>query len=278
MKAPERAPETRKATVLQMGPQPAGFLSRYLLALTPLVLIGVSVITTGFMQGLLTGSFTSAMQGPAGAVVAGMADIIEITILLIAPVGIYLTFVLIGWMIRSTEIWAGSALALGLATLWGAILVTITPETSLNPVLDLLSWIAYLASPASSAAFIIILAWIELTRRSIRYTITREHLGMKGGIWKSEEHHLPWHQIGGLVMEQSLPEKLTGTGTIIPLEKGENTGRDRKAGKGLFRSPLDCLCGVKEPGLILEFLQELVARSHGAREEPASPSGGPESR
>jgi hypothetical protein len=275
MEAPERPPVTRKAIVLQTGPHPAGFLTRYLLALTPLVLFGTSAIVTGLMQGFLGGSSTSSMQGPAGTVLAQMGGLMEISVLLTAPVGIFLTFILIGWMMRSTEMWAGSALALGLATLWGTALATLSPETSMNQLLDVLSWIAYLIGPASFVAFIMVLTWIEFTRRSTRYTITRENLVLKGGIWKKEEHIIPWHQIGRLVMEQNLVEKLSNIGTIIPVPAGSPVPAGRRgqagAGKEVSRSPLDCLCGVKEPGLIMEFLQELITQPREEGEEPASP-------
>jgi hypothetical protein len=278
MVAPERPPVTRKALVLRTGPHPAGFLSRYLFAFTPLVLFMVSFILTGLMRGLLGGSFTSAMQGPAGAVLAGMADLMEVSILLAAPVGIYLTFVLIGWMIGSTEMWEGSALALGLATVGGIVLVTISPETSLNRVLDLLYWVAYLAGGASLVTVILVLGFTEQFRRSISYTITREGLFLGGGVFRQQEHMLPWHQIGGLLLEQGLLGKLSGTGTIIPLGKGEAAGEGRKAGKGISRSPLHCLSGVKEPGLIMEFLRELITRPRGEVEEPALPAEGAGSR
>lgn len=260
MEAPERPPGDRKAVLLRTGPDPKGFLSRYLLALTPLVLFGVSVIATAMMRGFLTGSFSSAMNSPLRGLLAGMEDLMEMTVLLTAPVGVYFTFVLIGLRVRSTEMWTGSALALGLSALGGFLLFTLSPDRSVSPSLDLLYWIAYLAGPASLVAVILVLGFTEQYRRSITYTIGREGLILGGGIWKRREHLLPWHQIGSLVLEQGPLEKRLGTGTIVPLVTGGPGSTGRKAGREPSRSPLECLSGIREPDLVMEFLQELISR------------------
>jgi hypothetical protein len=286
MEAPERPVVTRTAVVLQTGPHPAGFLTRYLLAFTPLVLLGVSVIMTGLMRDVVRGSLSPILHGTAGSILAGMGigELIEISILLTAPVGIYLSFVIIGWMIRSTEMWAGSAIALGLGTVWGIALMGISPETSLSQGLELLTWITSLMGPASVVATLMVIAWIDFSRRSTRYTITRENLVLKGGIWRKQEHVLPWHQIGRLVMEQNPVERLFNTGTIIPVAAGSPGPAGRRggglagAGREISRSPLDCLCGVREPGLVMEFLQELVTRSRETGQETPLKEEGPESQ
>ena len=76
---------------------------------------------------------------------------------------------------------------------------------------------------------------------------------------------LPWNRIGSLVLEQNPVEKLFNTGTIIPVaagdpgQDGEHRGGRGGGRQGLTRSPLTCLVGVKEPGLVMEYLRELIA-------------------
>ena len=267
MKAPSRTTGAGKTAIYETGPDPRGYLFRYLLALTPLVLYAVSAITLSMMRGYL-GGFTPLVRGPVGALMPGMGDLMEMSVLLTATAGIYLTFVIIGWMVRSAEVWAGSALALGLASLAGLILSTVSPDRTLSPALDLLYWIAYLIGFASVAAVIVVLAWIELSRRSIRYIITAEGVILRGGIWKQQENLLPWPQIGQLVMEQNPVEKHLNTGTVIPVRTGNPAMAGGKKGHGkggeeLSRSPLDCLFGIRDPELVMALLQKLSSESPG---------------
>ena len=274
MEGPGRAMGAGKTAIYETGPDPVGYLPRYLLALTPPVLFAASVITTNVMRDYF-GDFSPAMGGPVGALLPGMGELVEMSILLTAPVGIYLTFVVIGWMVRSTEIWAGSALALGLASLWGVILATVSPYPSVSPALGLLYQVADLIGPASLAAMLIILAWIELSRRSIRYSVTSEGVILRGGVWKLREHMIPWHQIGRLVMEQNPVEKLLNTGTVIPVGTGSPVpaiGRKGagKAGEDLSRDPLECLAGIRDPELVMALLRKLASQSPGGMGAPAS--------
>lgn len=278
MEAPESPRVTRKAVLLRTGPDPRGFLSRYLLALTPLVILAASVIVTGMMRAYITGTFSSALSGPAQALLPGMGDLMEMAILLTAPVSLYLTFVIIGWRAHSLEMWTGSALAMGLAGLAGYLLFTTSPDVGVSPALDLLYWIAYLTAPASLIAVILVLGFVEQYRRSISYTIAREGLVLQGGLFRKKEHLLPWHHIGGLVMEQGFLGKRLGTGTIIPLVTGNPGATGGASGKEPSRSPLDCLSGIREPALVMEFLRELVARSRGADEELTPLAEDPEGR
>jgi len=261
MGAPDQPQAVGKAVILRTGPDPRGFVSRYLLALTPLVLCLVSVILTSLMRGFLGGSFTPAMSGPAGSLLAGMGDLMEMGILLIAPVGVYLIFVILGWEIRSTEMWAGSILALGLSSLAGLLVTILAPDMSLSPALDYLYWIAYLIAPVSLVVVILVLGFTEQFRRSISYNITREGLVLRGGIWKQKEHIFPWNQIGELIMEQNPVGKFLGTGTIIPLGRGGAAAGGGTVWGEISRSPLDCIFGVREPVLLMEFLRELISRS-----------------
>jgi hypothetical protein len=268
--------EANKTVILVTNPDPRSFLSRYLLALTPLLLAAISVITTGALYGFLD-AFVPNLSGPVGTMLPDMSAMIDITVLLAAPVSIFLLFVIIGWTMRYREMWTGSALALGLSSLAGTLLVIFFPDASMNRILDLLSWIAYLILPASAVAVIIVIAWTEKFRRSISYSVTNEGVIMRGGVWKRQEHVLPHHQIGRLVMVQDPIMRILHTGTIIPIVTQvpavgarNDAANVAKAGQEASRHPLDCLYGVRDPEKVMALLEQLILRPVGRGEEQVS--------
>jgi uncharacterized membrane protein YdbT with pleckstrin-like domain len=268
--------KVNKTVILVTRPDPRSFLSRYLLALTPLLLAAISFITTAALYGFLD-AFVPNLTRSVGTTLPDMSAMIGITVLLTAPVSIFLLFVMIGWMMRYTEMWTSSALALGLSSLAGTLLVIFFPDTSMNRILDLLSWIAYLTLPASAVAVIIVIAWTEKFRRSISYSITNEGVMTRGGVWKRQERVIPHHQIGGLVLEQDPIMRLLHTGTIIPVvTQGPGAGARKeianaaKAGQKASRHPLDCLYGIREPEKAMALLEQLISRPAGRGEEQVS--------
>jgi hypothetical protein len=271
-----RTPGTgNEQIVMETGPDPRGFLPRYIPALTPLFLAFVTLLATAAL-GDMTAGFPATIPTPMGNLVPGMGDLVEMLVLLTAPVGIFSLFVLIGWAIRSTEMWASSALALSLSSLGGIFLVTFFPVPSMSRIMDLLTSIAYLILPASVVAIIIVLAWTEKFRRSIRYTITYEGLISKGGIWGQQERVLPHHHIGKLVMDQGMMGRLLDTGTIIPVGAAQR-GPGPADMREFSRNPLDCLYGVREPEKIMTVLDLLISES-GGRVERQVPDPGKTSR
>ena len=275
--------------ILATNPDPRGFFFRYLMAATPLLLAIVSAIATAAIYGFM-GGFTSGLGGTIGSSIPGMGDMVDITVFLTAPIGIFALFAMIGWMMRFTEIWTSTGLALGLSSLAGVLLVVFFPDKTMNRITDLLSWIAYLIIPASLVAVLIVLAWTDKFRRSIRYTITNEGVITSGGIWKRQEHMLPHHQIGRLVMEQDLVGRFFRTGTIIPIGtaqwgsemslRGMGVGGQKdnvnvglgyaKTRQEVSRYPLDCLYGVREPEKIMAVLGQLISRPAERGEEQVS--------
>jgi len=271
-----QAPGTNKTVILVTGPDSRSFLAKYLLALTPLLLVVISFITTAALRGFLS-AFTPSLSGPVGKILPGMGEMMEMTVLLTAPVSVFLLFVIIGWMTRLPEMWTSSALALGLSSLGGIFLVIFFPVTGMSQIMDLLTLIADLILPASVAAVIIVLAWTEKFRRSIRYAVTNEGVVTSGGVWKRQEHILPHHQIARLVMEQDMIMRLLHTGTIIPVvTQGPGSGARKEAvnggkgGQGASRHPLDCLYGVRDPEKIMALLEQLILRPAGRGEEQVS--------
>jgi hypothetical protein len=267
-----RTPSAGKAPViLETNPDPRGFLSRYLLALTPLFLLLLSLVTTAVIRGFTAG-IPASIPTPMGNLFPGMGDMVEMLVLLTAPIGIFSLFVLIGVAMKFTEMWTASALALGLSGLGGLLLVTLSPDPSLNRIMDFLYWIAYLIGPASGAAVVLVLAWAEKFRRSIRYTITGEGVITRGGIWRQQEHLLPLHQIGKLVLEHGMVGRLLDTGTIIPIGMAQRGPGPAGARQELSRNPLDCLYGVREPEKVMALLNRLISPPAGQR-DASLPSG-----
>ena len=285
-----RTPGTGRAPIiLETNPDPRGFLSRYLLALTPLFLLILSFIATAGIRWFLS-LFPTGLANQMSNFLPGMGDMVEMTILLASPVGIFTLFVMAGWILRFTEMWTSSALALGLSSLAGFLFVTLSPDTSLNSILDFLYWIAYAMLPASVAAAIIVIVWTEKFRRTIMYTVTGEGVITRGGIWRMQEHMLPHHQIGRLILEQSPLGRRLHTGTIIPVGTAQWGSEMSIRGLGLSgqkdnvsvglgyakarqeasRSPLDCLYGVRDPEKIMALLQQLVSRPEERGEEQVS--------
>lgn len=273
MEGSVRAPGTGKPqVVMETGPDPRGFLPRYLLAFTPLFLGFVSLFTTVALRGFVAG-FPMSVPTPVGNIAPGMGDMVETLILLTSPIGIYLLFVMIGWAIRSMEMWGSSTLALGMSSLGGIFLVTFFPVPSMSKIMDLLNSITYLILPASYITAIIVLAATEVYRRSIRYTITYEGLIAKGGIWRRQERVFPHRQIGKLFMDQGMAGRLLDTGTIIPIGAAQAGPGGAKAVRELSRKPLDCLYGVREPEKIMTVLELLISDSGGRVERQVTDPG-----
>jgi hypothetical protein len=181
---------------------------------------------------------------------------------------------------------------IGLGVVAGLLLVkgVGAPALSTNNPMDLLQWTGFLIQPFSVIAVIIVIAWTEKFRRSIRYTITKAGVRIKGGVWKQQEHMLPHHQIGRVVLEQDQLGSIFHVGTIIPVGttpwgseisvRGMGVGGQKdKVSAGLgyaktrqegSRYPLDCLYGIREPEKAMALLEQMIYRPAEREEEQAS--------
>ena len=250
-----------------MRPVRWGFLPRYLLAFAPLVILGISLATSALLSGLVEG-FTTSLPGQVRTVIASMNELMEMSVILTAPVGIYLTFVIIGWTMKVTEIWTGSAVALGLSGLGGLLFATFSPDRALSPLLDLLFWLAYLIVPASIAATFILVVWAEESRRFLSYTFTGEGILIRSGIWKKRAGLIPYSQVRKVIVEQGPVGRYTHTGTIIlhGMASGDPaTGKD--SGKEASHHPTDCLYGISDPGKVGALLEKLISLQQVVEED-----------
>jgi hypothetical protein len=282
--------------LLITSPVPKSYLYKYLMALMPAMLVIISIFLRDLLKGmfatassLTTSMISSAIPGNMNPIAAsmnqysaGMTDITSITILFIAPVGLFIIFASIGWAMRLTEMWTGCVLTIVFSAITGFVLAHDASSTGFSSayLLTLLQWIAFLVQPFSVLAILISIGWTEKFRRSVRYTITREGIWIKGGIFKVQEHMIPHHQIGRIVLEQDFFGARYNYGTIIPqtiTRWGAETAirgfgaSGQKDTMGLLvgyargreeasRYPLDCLYGISNPQQAQRLLENLICR------------------
>jgi hypothetical protein len=262
--------------LLETHPSPGGFLSRYLLCLTPLVLAGISVLVLTCLQSMLAVSSPSIVHS-LETIVPELPAFIQITALLIAPVGIFLLFIYIGDAINHPEIWIGAALTLLLSGLGAVLQVQImsAPAVSTPYLLTLFQWIAYLVQPASCIVSVLLLIGTELFRRSIRYTILRDVVRITGGVWTPVEHLISYKQIGRIMVKQNRFNRSIHVGSILfsgAMYHGMDSSRNGTAassgmGTGYTlvspeetHSPLDCLYGIRDPEKVKDVLEQKVLK------------------
>ena len=263
--------------LLETYPSARGFLSRYLLCLTPVVLAGFSVLVLTFMMNMLSESSASVVRS-LGTIAPELPAYIEITILLIAPIGIFLFFIFLGDLTSHAEIWIGAALTMLISGIGALYIVMTSAEPTLTTpfLLLLFRWIAYLVQPASVAATVLVLLGTELFRRSIHYTLYGDLVRITGGIWTPVEHLIAYKQIGRIKLKQNWFNRLIHVGSILfagAMYHGMDAGITDSSGlpgtESLLsgytlvspesvHSPLDCLYGIKNPEQAKELLEQKV--------------------
>jgi Bacterial PH domain len=198
-------------------PAPRGFIYKYILGLTPLFLAALSIIVLTVMINAGK-SFPTSLVGPLGTIIPDLPSLIEIYVYLIAPIGIFLFFIFLGDAMNRPEVWSGAGLTLLLSVIGGLVLVYDMgiPVLSTRYLLTLLQWIAYLIQPFSVIAMLIVISGTELFRRSIEYTITRDVVIIKGGLWNLTENVIPLHQIERIFVVQGHLGHFLHFGTIVP--------------------------------------------------------------
>mgnify|MGYP001227057241 CR=1 FL=1 len=287
--------------LLISGPEKKSFVFKYFLAFTPCILVLVSIIARYFLD-IITRIFsvavTSAISSPMNSTLSStemslllpdsMTNIgssvsygTNVTVLMIAPVGIFVIFAAIGWSLRIAEMWTGVALTLVLSGIVGLLLVIVTGTGVVQDnFLRYLEWIAFLVQPFSIIATLIVLIWLEKFRKSIHYTITDIGVSYRGGLFKKQEHLIPHSQIGRVVLEQNFLGTRYNFGTVIPISStrwGEETsfrgigatGQKDNFGGGIMfgkgreeasRFPLDCLYGIPDPGNAQRILTQFISQ------------------
>jgi membrane protein YdbS with pleckstrin-like domain len=287
------------AILLSTNPERTSFLFKYLMAFSPIVLVIVCVFVRMILERMFqigSSSFISVVPDMMSGYTTGALNqyaspityATSLTILMIAPVGIFIFFASVGWSMRLTELWTSTSLTLGLSGVAGMIMTALAgvSPASGNYLLLLLQWIEFLVQPFCFVAAVIVILATEKFRRSIRYTITREGLWIRGGFLSVQEHMVPHGQIGRIVFEQDFLGSMFNYGTLIPQSMtrwGQEmslrgigaAGQKDSFGAGIgfakgreegSRYPLDCLYGIADPKRAQAILTELICR-HDKRED-----------
>ena len=257
-------------------PAPRGFIYKYILGLTPLFLTALSLIVLNVM--LEAGkSFPHSLVGPLGTIVPDLDIFVQMFAYLIAPVCIFLFFIFIGDVLNRPEIWTGAALSLILSVIGGLVYMGIS-TFSTSYLFDLLRSIAYLIQYFSVLASLIVILGIELFRRSVTYTITRDVVIITGGLWNLAENVIPLHQIKRIVLVQGHLGQFFHFGTIVPAglvfgitqvdmreqyAVGDALHPDTETASALrweqgAQNPLVSLYGIRDPGNVKERLEKAI--------------------
>jgi hypothetical protein len=292
-------------TLVVTRPVAMSFVFRYLMAFTPLLLVAVSLGIRGLQESLYLGAShlvpelapipsghataasASAMSqylSSMNAYTTGINEITAISVLLVAPVGIFLLGAGTGAGFRLTEMWTSTSLTL-LLSAGTAVALAGSPAFTAAYGILLLQWIAFLVQPFCIIASLIVFWYADKFRRSITYTITPLEIRIQGGVVHHVDQTFPHRGTGGIVLEQDLLGTRFNYGTIIPRRMmlppvtSPSSGRDLSGlkdltGYGNFpggnlrdltHDPLDCLYGIPDPETTRRILVNILS-PHSVRE------------
>ncbi|WP_321507983.1 PH domain-containing protein [uncultured Methanoregula sp.] len=298
---PATPPETASATegpvspdnnedlvLLTTHPDPRSFIYKYVLACFPIVLVILCIFIRSLLGGV-TQALIPGIPGSFSMVVPTVTSFANLAVYLVAPVGIFVIVAGIGWTLRFTELWTSTLITLLLSIVVGMLIMSGTgiPLISERYVSGVLHWIAYLVQPFCLLSAVMILGWTEKFRRSITYTLLKENLVIRGGVWKHQEHLIPHHQIARVVLEQDFFGRMFNYGTVIPQSisrwgaetslrgvgssgQKDNIGAMIGFAKGreeASRYPLDCFFGIPDPRIAQELMKQLMLRPASREEE-----------
>ena len=264
--------------ILTTRPAARGFIYKYLLGLTPLVLTGLSLLALALLRDLVE-EFPPYLVQPLQTVVPDLPQLIEICVLVLAPVAIFLFFIWFGDYIHRPEIWIGAGLTLFLSLIGALIMVQGTefPILTTGYLLSFFLWVAYLVQPFSVVAAAIVIAGTEAFRRSLNYVLARDAILITGGIWHPAENVIPLHDLEGIGFVQGRLGRLLNFGTVVPagkvfgLTEIDMTGHEQgdtqhpvtsqvtsvRWEKG-SHDPLVCLYGVLNPGDVKSRIEKMM--------------------
>ena len=268
--------------ILMTQPAPRGFIYKYFLGLTPIILTGLSLLALPVLHDIVRGLPLSPVNS-LNIVVPDLPQLIEICVLILAPVAVFLFFIWLGDVIRRPEIWIGAGLTLLLSIAGAVVKVQGTglPILSSGYLLTLLQWVAYLVQPFSVIVAVVVIAGIEAFRRSLHYTLTRDVVIITGGIWNQVENVIPLHQIERIVLMQGRLGHALNFGTVVPagkvigLSEADMTGRHEQGNmlhpdtdqvttvrwKRGSHDPLLCLYGILNPDDVKARIEKAMQKT-----------------
>jgi len=273
----------KKVEIISTRPSILGFLRKYLLCMTPMFALLIYYLITPLF-GYLANTVFTPVAGFVNFVMSAMnipQDVVNSIAGFVSFLLILFIFLLVSWVLRSTE----ASGAIGLALIMPLILAVVEVWSSQPVTADTLKlaasvMMAYRDNFLTGVflAVAILLIRTEIYRRSIRYTITDTGVSISGGIWRKQEQTMPYNQIGRVVLEQSLFGRLLNYGTVIPVgvaewgaeyytrEVGTEVEGDRISAevsyartlKEVSRDPLKCLYGVRKPNEIKTIIEKMI--------------------
>jgi len=201
-------------------------------------------------------------------------------IFLISPIGLFVFLLIVGWVFYIRELWAGILTVLVLSLICAGITLMGMSFLAFDYYPRMIELLAFYIPIFSFIVSVVMVCLTELYRRSIQYTITNVGVKMRGGIVQTEEHLLPFNQIGRIILEVGILGKLFNFGTIVPVglaqwgselnihgasvggQKGNISGGVlyAKARQEVARTPLNCLFGISRPQETQKILEDHIAK------------------
>jgi hypothetical protein len=112
--------------ILTTRPAARGFICKYLLGLTPVFLAGLSLLALAILHEIVIG-FPGTLMDSLQTIVPDLPVLIEICVLLLAPLSVLLFFVWLGDITCHPEIWTGAGLTLILSGAGALVMVREVP-------------------------------------------------------------------------------------------------------------------------------------------------------
>jgi len=262
-----------KVAVITIRPSVVGFLRKYLICFVPLIAL---IIYHTFKQLFLhlfnaLLSLSSFASIPLTVNVDDIASFVSFAIVLVV-------LYFLSWVLRSTEAQGAIGLSLIIPAVFVAFKMISNPsEDVFRLLIDSIGLYIDVFPMGVLMAVAIMLVRTEIYRRTIRYELTDTSITISGGIWRKQEHLIPYNQIGRVVLEQSLFGRLLNYGTLIPVgvaewgaeyyTRGVGMGASGKITGGIgyartlkevSRDPLKCLYGIKDPEKIKSLIEKMI--------------------
>lgn len=281
----EAAMESRTSgrILAMIKPSVFGYLRKYAAAFTPLIIYYCLrlLLLLPPVRSFCSRLFWALANLHLGVIIGNIIGS-AYSFLFILPV--LLVVLVVAWVTRSREVLASSLIAFLLPALLAVNrfrFKVATGNWEFDFSMALVSFLVGYAEMFETCAWLgglAVLAAVELSRKSITYTITDTSVIIRGGIWRRQEQILPYSSIGRIVLEQSLLGRLLGYGTVILVSSANwgseyyTRGLDVETGSrhvkvGIFyartlsemsRDPLKCLYGIRHPSRIKELIEKVL--------------------
>ncbi len=270
------ATEYREDILDEIKPTVRGFIRKYILCSASIIAIAAYYAMLPTVERLLSAglqhvTFFADLAFIVLGIPSRYSDVGTV-LGLISVIGFLLA---ISWVLASREASLSIALTMLLASLF-ALPSVLGGQGILNSAVSFLQSFNSALLPSAVCATILLLVGTEIYRRSITYRLTDTDLVIEGGLWRKQEHRIPYNQIGRVVLEQSLLGRLLNYGTVIPVgvaewgaeyytrAVGASLG-DPAVGAGyartlkeVSRDPMKCLYGIENPSEVAAKLQKMI--------------------